>query len=97
MKIKEIELEEAKENLQKINNQLTLLMKLKKATQDFIKEETDREMGIKSVESKILDLYNDPEFIKKNGRRRYYWEIGNIVGYSTSSIQQYFSNQKKTK
>ena len=97
MKIKEIELEEAKENLQKINNQLTLLMKLKKATQDFIKEETDRKLGIKSVESKILDLYNDPEFIKKTGRRRYYWEIGNIVGYSTSSIQQYFSNQKKTK
>ena len=97
MKIKEIELEEAKENLQKINNQLTLLMKLKKATQDFIKEETDRKMGIKSVESKILDLYNDPEFIKQNGRRRYYWEIGNIVGYSQSSIQQYFSNQKKTK
>lgn len=97
MKIKEIELEEAKENLQKINNQLTLLMKLKKATQDFIKEETDRELGIKSIESKILDLYNDPEFIKINGRRRYYWEIGNMVGYSSRSIQRFFDNNKKTK
>ena len=92
-----INIESQKQELQDINNQLTLLMKKKKAIQEYIKEETDRKLGIKSVESKILDLYNDPEFIKKTGRRRYYWEIGNIVGYSTSSIQQYFSNQKKTK
>lgn len=95
--MEKIDLEEAKKDLQKINNQLTFLMKKKKATQDFIKEETDRLMGVKSIESKILELYNDPDFIKQNGRRRYYWEIGNIVGYSQSTIQQFFSNQKKTK
>lgn len=90
-----LDTETAKKELQQINNQLTLLMKKKKAYQDFIKEENDRLMGVKSMESRIFELYNDPEFIKQNGRRRYYWEIGNIIGYSQSTIQQFFSNQKK--
>lgn len=90
-----INLETQRNELQAINNQLTLLMKKKKAIQEYIQEETNRKLGIKSVESKILELYNDPEFIEKNGRRRYYWEIGQIVGYSQSSIQQYFSKLKK--
>jgi hypothetical protein len=70
-------------------------MKKKKAIQEYLKEETNRMTGIKSVEDKIIELYNDPEFIQKNGRRRYYWEIGQIVGYSQSSIQQFFSKLKK--
>lgn len=90
-----INIESQKSELQEINNQLTLLMKKKKAIQDYIKEETNRMTGIKSVEDKIIELYNDPEFIQKNGRRRYYWEIGQIVGYSQSSIQQFFSKLKK--
>lgn len=90
-----LDTETAKKELQQINNQLTLLMKKKKAYQDFIKEENDRLMGVKSMESRIFELYNDPEFIKQNGRRRYYWEIGNIIGYSQSTIQQFFSSQKK--
>jgi hypothetical protein len=92
-----INFESQKKELQDINNQLTLLMKKKKAIQEYLKEETDRMMGIKSKEAQILELYNDPKFIKENGRRRYYWEIGNIVGYSQSAIQQFFSTQKKTK
>lgn len=93
--MKKIDMETAKNELQNINNQLTLLMKQKKAYQEYIKEETDRLLGIKSIESKIIELYNDPIFIKEHGRRRYYWEIGNLVGYSQSTIQQFFSNQKK--
>lgn len=90
-----INIESQKSELQEINNQLTLLMKKKKAIQEYIQEETNRMTGIKSVEDKIIELYNDPEFIQKNGRRRYYWEIGQIVGYSQSSIQQFFSKLKK--
>ena len=90
-----INIETAKKELQEINNQLTLLMKKKKAIQEYIKEDTDRLMGIKSIENQIMELYNDPEFIKQNNRRRYYWEIGNIVGYSQSSIQRIFDKQKK--
>ena len=89
-----LDTETAKKELQQINNQLTLLMKKKKAYQDFIKEETDRLMGVKSIKDKAIELYNDPEFIKQNGRRRYYWEIGQIVGYSSSSIQRIFQEDK---
>jgi hypothetical protein len=92
-----INIETQQKELQDINNQLTLLMKKKKAIQEYLKEETDKMMGVKSKETQILELYNDPEFIKLHGRRRYYWEIGNIVGYSQSAIQQFFSTQKKTK
>lgn len=90
-----INLESQKNELQDINNQLTLLMKKKKAIQEYIKEETDRLMGIKSVGTKMEELLNDPEFIKAHGRKRYYWEIGQIVGYSQSAVQQYFSKTKK--
>lgn len=91
-----INIESAKRELQETNNKLTLLMKKKKALQEYIKDETDRLIGLKSIESKIQELYNDSDFIKKNGRRRYYWEIGNIVGYSSRSIQRFFDNNKKT-
>lgn len=90
-----INLESQKNELQDINNQLTLLMKKKKAIEEYIKEETDRMTGIKSVGSKMEELLNDPEFIKTHGRKRYYWEIGQIVGYSQSAVQQYFSKTKK--
>ena len=90
-----INIETQKKELQDINNQLTLLMKKKKAIQEYIQAETDRLKGVKSLEHTIMELYNDTDFIEKNGRRRYYWEIGQIVGYSQSTIQQFFSKQKK--
>lgn len=89
-------IEQAKEENKQINNQITLLMKRKKANLKFIEDETNRQMGVKSVRDKIIDLYNDPKFIKENGRKRYYWEIGNIVGYSQSSIQRIMNEEKKT-
>lgn len=93
----QINVENQKEELKKINNQMTLLMKKKKAIQEYLKQENDKIIGINSIEEKIMDLYEDREFIKKNGRKRYYWEIGNIVGYSSRSIQRFFDNQKKTR
>lgn len=90
-----INIESQKNELNSIKNQLTLLMKKKKAIEEYIKEETDRMTGIKSIGSKMEELLNDPEFIQKNGRKRYYWEIGQIVGYSQSAVQQYFSKLKK--
>ena len=53
-----INIESQKQELQDINNQLTLLMKKKKAIQEYLKEETNRMTGIKSVEDKIIELYN---------------------------------------
>jgi hypothetical protein len=94
--MKQITIEQAKEEIKQINNQITLLMKRKKANLKFIEDETNRQMGVKSIREEILDLYNDPKFIKEHGRKRYYWEIGNIVGYSQSSIQRIMDENKKT-
>lgn len=93
---KRMTIESAKEEIKAINNQMTLYMKKKKALQYFIEQETNRLMGIKSLKEEIIDLYNDPKFIKEHGRKRYYWEIGNIVGYSQSSIQRIMNEEKKT-
>lgn len=93
---KRMTIESAKEEIKAINNQMTLYMKKKKALQYFIEQETNRLIGVKSLKEEILDLYNDPKFIKEHGRKRYYWEIGNIVGYSQSSIQRIMNEEKKT-
>ena len=93
---KKMTIESAKEEIKAINNQMTLYMKKKKALQYFIEQETNRLIGVKSLKEEILDLYNDPKFIKEHGRKRYYWEIGNIVGYSQSSIQRIMNEEKKT-
>ena len=93
---KKMTIESAKEEIKAINNQMTLYMKKKKALQYFIEQETNRLIGVKSLKEEILDLYNDPKFIKEHGRKRYYWEIGNIVGYSQSSIQRIMDEEKKT-
>lgn len=93
---KRMTIESAKEEIKAINNQITLYMKKKKALQCFIEQETNRLMGVKSLKEEIIDLYNDPKFIKEYGRKRYYWEIGNIVGYSQSSIQRIMNEEKKT-
>ena len=70
-------------------------MKEKKAIQKYIESEHNRLMGIKSIETKIYELREDPDFIKKNGRKRYYWEIGNIVGYSERTIKRFFTDKEK--
>ena len=93
---KKMTIESAKEEIKAINNQMTLYMKKKKALQYFIEQETNRLIGVKSLKEEIIDLYNDPKFIKEHGRKRYYWEIGNIVGYSQSSIQRIMNEEKKT-
>lgn len=91
----ELNLETQKNRLVEINNQMTLLMKEKKAIQKYIESEHNRLMGIKSIETKIYELREDPDFIKKNGRKRYYWEIGNIVGYSERTIKRFFTDKEK--
>ena len=93
---KRMTIESAKEEIKAINNQMNLYMKKKKALQYFIEQETNRLIGVKSLKEEIIDLYNDPKFIKEHGRKRYYWEIGNIVGYSQSSIQRIMNEEKKT-
>lgn len=90
-----INLETATNRLAEINNQLTLLMKEKKAIQCYIEEENNRKIGLNSIKDRVYQLREDSEFIEKHGRKRYYWEIGNIVGYSEKSIKRIFSEDKE--
>lgn len=98
-----INIETQKNRLAEINNQMTLLMKEKKAIQHYLSEEKNRLMGVKSLKEQIIDLYYDPDYIKDHkGKPRPYWLIGNILGYSQSSIQRIMDEikpdeEKKTK
>lgn len=93
-----ISLETQKEELIEINNQLRLLRKKKKAIQQYIEDENNKNIGLKGIKDRAYDLREDPVFIKEHGRRRYYWEIGNILGYCEKSISRIFNedNDKKT-
>lgn len=90
-----ITVETQKARLTEINNQMTLLMKEKKAIQKFIEDEHNRHIGIKAYKDKAYDLREDTDFIKRNGRKRYYWEIGNILGYSERQIRRIFDEDKE--
>lgn len=80
--------EQALQELSKINNNLTLLMKKKKALQSFIKDEEDREKGLEP-KTWAWSLKNDEEFIKLHHRRRTSKEIARIMNYSERQVQRF--------
>lgn len=82
------------QELIKVNNNLTLLMKKKKALQSFIKSEEDRLEGIDPRERAYLLLY-DEEFIKLHHRKRKSREIGQIMGYSERQINRLLQIKKE--
>ena len=89
----EINIKSQKEELKRINNQLSLLMAKKRAIQHFLKKEASDEEA--ELKEKIIALRDDKDFIEKNGRSRDYWEIGNEVGYSETTIKRIFKSIKK--
>jgi vacuolar-type H+-ATPase subunit E/Vma4 len=82
------------QELIKVNNNLTLLMKKKKALQSFIKAEEDRIEGVDPIERAYKLLY-DEEFIKLHHRKRKPKEIGNIMGYSERQINRFLQTKKE--
>lgn len=82
------------QELIKVNNNLTLLMKKKKALQSFIEAEEDRLEGVNPVERAYLLLY-DEEFIKLHHRKRKPKEIGQIMGYSERQINRFLRIKKE--
>ena len=82
------------QELIKVNNNLTLLMKKKKALQSFIKSEEDRLEGIDPRERAYLLLY-DEEFIKLHHRKRKIKEVGQIMGYSERQINRLLQIKKE--
>ena len=88
-----VDLEKAKEELREVNNNLTLLMKKKRALQTFILDENDRLKKIASPESKAWELKHDSEFIKEHGRERTIEEVARLMGYSNRQVQRFLTNK----
>ena len=88
-----VDLEKAKEELREVNNNLTLLMKKKRALQTFILDENDRLKKIASPESKAWELKHDSEFIKEFGRERTIEEVARLMSNSPRQIQRFLTNK----
>lgn len=84
-------IESEKERLIHVKNEIRLLVKEKKAIEHYIESENNRLVGLNGIKDRVYQLREDPDFIKEHGRKRYYWEIGNIVGYSEKSIKRIFN------
>lgn len=83
--------EEAIEELKSVNNNLTLLMKKKKALQSYINEENERLGGIESPKQKAWRLKKDVEFVKLYGRERTDQEVADEMYYSLRQIQRFLN------
>lgn len=88
-----VDLEKAKEELREVNNNLTLLMKKKRALQTFILDENDRLKKIASPESKAWELKHDSEFIKEYGRERTIEEVARLMSYSPRQVQRFLTKK----
>ena len=88
-----VDLEKAKEELREVNNNLTLLMKKKRALQTFILDENDRLKKIASPESKAWELKHDSEFIKEHGRERTIDEVARLMGYSNRQVKRFLTKK----
>lgn len=84
--------EKALEELKKINNDLTLLMKKKKALQNYIEEENAR-IGKLTPRQKAIMLKHDEKFIREYGRERTTREIALIMNYSERQINRFLKGE----
>lgn len=84
---------QATEELRKINNQITLLMGKKRALKKFLNEEELRLKQEIGVKHRAWELKHDLEFIKEHGRERTIEEVARIMTYSERQIQR-FLNEK---
>lgn len=82
------------QELIKVNNNLTLLMKRKRALQTFIRNEEDRIKGISPVE-RAYQLQYEEKFINDHNRPRKPKEIGNIMGYSEKQIRRFLKEKEE--
>lgn len=86
--------EKALEELEKVNNNLSLFMKQKRALQKYIEDEDNRLKEKGSPESKAFKLKKDKKFIEEHGRERTAKEIARLMNYSERQIQRFLQNKK---
>lgn len=86
--------EKAIEELEIVNNNLTLFMKKKRALQKYIEEENAR-LGLdNSPRYKAIKLKNDKQFIEEHGRERTSKEIARLMNYSERQIRRFLQDKK---
>ena len=86
-------LEQAKKELQEVNNVLSCYMKKKRAIQDFILEENNRVKEISSNKSKAWELKHDTDFIQEHGRERTIEEVARLMSYSPRQVQRFLKEK----
>lgn len=86
--------EKALEELEKVNNNLTLFMKQKAALQKYIEDENKRLQELTSNINKAWNLKKDKKFIEEHGRERSTKEIARLMNYSERQIQRFLQNKK---
>lgn len=89
----EYNIEEAKKELQEINNVLSCYMKKKKAIQTFIQEENDRVKDIASPKNKAWLLKHDTTFIEEHGRERTFDEVARLMNYSPRQVRRFLKEK----
>lgn len=86
--------EKALEELEKVNNNLSLFMKQKRALQKYIEDEDKRINEIVSNQNRAWNLKKDKKFIEEHGRERSTKEIARLMNYSERQIQRFLQNKK---
>jgi hypothetical protein len=89
--------EKALEELEKVNNNLTLFMKQKIALQKYIEDEDKRLKELKeSNRTRAIQLQKDKTFIEEHGRERTAKEIARLMNYSERQVQRFLQKKKTT-
>ena len=83
----------------KIKETLDYIKKEKKLTMKLITTLLKIRNEYQTLERKIYDLRNDPEYIRTHNKPMPFWKIGQIVNYSRSQCHYIYNKlgQKKTK
>ena len=86
--------EKALEELEKVNNNLTLFMKQKMALQKYIEDENKRINEITNNINKAIALKKDKQFVEEHGRERTPKEIARLMNYSERQVYRFLQNKK---
>lgn len=86
--------EKALEELEKVNNNLTLFMKQKMALQKYIEDEDKRLQELTNNINRAHALKKDKQFIEEHGRERTSKEIARLMNYSERQVYRFLQNKK---
>lgn len=76
---------------QKINETIDYIKKQKRATMNLIEKLLKIRNEYQTLERRIYDLRNDPEYMKTHNKPMPFWKIGNIVGYSKTQCSYIYN------